>query len=129
MKLWSLDGTLLKTIPSNISHFSKVNFSPDGKTIATASEDGTVKVWNLDGKLLKILRGHQAPIEDISFSPDGKTLVSASDDKTIILWNLDEWTMDVDELLERGCNWLQDYLTNRPEKLEELETCKAQYQA
>ncbi|MEM9271789.1 MAG: hypothetical protein AAGA80_02325 [Cyanobacteria bacterium P01_F01_bin.143] len=129
VKIWNLDGTLLKTITAHSDNVRNVSFSPDGKTLASASKDGTIKIWNLDGKLLKILQGHQAGVLDISFSPDGKTLVSASNDKNIILWNLDALTMDVDKLLERGCNWLQDYLTNRPEKLEELETCKAQYEA
>ncbi len=124
VKLWSFDGTLLKTIPAHSDDVWSVSFSPDGNTIASASIDNTVKLWNLDGKLLKILQGHKANVADVSFSPDGKTLASASWDKTVILWNLDEWTMDVDGLLERGCNWLRDYLTTRPEKLEELKTCQ-----
>ena len=129
VKLWTHDGTLLETLQDHNATVDEVSFSSDGKTIATASADKTVKLWNIDGELLQILQGHDGPVLDISFSPNGKTLASASSDKTIILWNLDEWTMDVDELLEHGCNWLQDYLTNRPEKLEELETCKAQYEA
>ncbi|MDJ0531961.1 MAG: tetratricopeptide repeat protein [Xenococcaceae cyanobacterium MO_207.B15] len=124
VKLWSLDGILLKTIPAHSDYVRSVSFSPDGKTLATASDDSTVKLWSLDGKLLKILQGHKTNVANISFSPDGKTLASPSWDKTVILWNLDEWTMDVDALLERGCDWLADYLSNRPEKLEELKICQ-----
>ncbi len=124
VKLWSLDGTLLKTIPVHSDSVNSVSFSPDGKTIATASIDNTVKVWSLDGKLLKILQGHKAQVLDVSFSPDAKTLASASLDKTVILWNLDQWTMDIDTLLVRGCNWLADYLSHRPAILKELKTCQ-----
>ena len=129
VKLWSLNDELLHTLRGHGDEVWGMSFNPDGTAIVTGGKNNTIKVWSLDGKLLKILQGHKAAVIDISFSPDGKTLASASADKTVILWNLDEWTMDVDALLERGCNWLQDYLTNRPEKLEELETCKAQYQA
>ena len=65
-----------------------VVFSPNGKTIASASDDKTVKLWNLSGQLLQTLRGHSGPVYSVVFSPDGKTIASASDDKTVKLWNL-----------------------------------------
>jgi WD40 repeat protein len=55
--------------------------------------------------LIKTLTGHQGAVLGVSFSPDGQTLASASDDNTIILWNL-----NIDDLLVRGCNWVDDYL-------------------
>jgi WD40 repeat protein len=64
-----------------------------------------VKLWSREGKLIKTLNGHHGPVLSVSFSPDGQTLASASDDNTIILWNL-----DLDDLLLRGCNWVDDYL-------------------
>jgi WD40 repeat protein len=50
-----------------------VSFSPDGKTLATASGDNTVKLWNLQGEELKTLKGHSNRVNSVSFSPDGKT--------------------------------------------------------
>lgn len=46
-----------------------VAFSHDGRAIATASGDKTVKVWNRNGKLLQTLIGHKSLVWDVSFSP------------------------------------------------------------
>ncbi|BAZ49856.1 WD-40 repeat-containing protein [Nostoc sp. NIES-4103] len=65
-----------------------VAFSPDGKTIASASLDNTVKLWNVaTGEEIAILKGHSDEVRDVAFSPDGKTIASASLDKTVKLWN------------------------------------------
>src|SRR5919199_3016672 len=76
---------------------NSVSFSPDGKMIASASDDNTVKLWSIDGKLLRTLKGHTNSLRDsftarvnsVSFSPDGKRIASASNDKTVKLWSVD----------------------------------------
>ncbi|KST64870.1 WD40 domain-containing protein [Mastigocoleus testarum] len=106
--LWRRDGTLLKKLLKGYSEsVNAVNFSPNGKIIAAASFDNTVKLWNRDGKLIKTLNGHQSRVLNVKFSPDGNTLASASDDNKIILWNL-----DLDNLLVRGCGWVNNYLNH-----------------
>ncbi|MEH2326052.1 MAG: AAA-like domain-containing protein [Nostoc sp.] len=64
----------------------QARFSPDGKTIATASYDNTVKLWNSDGKEILTLK-HTDSVADVSFSPDGKIIATASLDGTAKLWN------------------------------------------
>ncbi|NEO98812.1 MAG: hypothetical protein F6K58_09070 [Symploca sp. SIO2E9] len=66
----------------------RVSFSPNGKTIASASSDRTVKLWSNDGKLLKTLEGHADGVIGVSFSPDGKMIASASLDETVKLWSI-----------------------------------------
>ncbi|MEH2074645.1 MAG: AAA-like domain-containing protein, partial [Nostoc sp.] len=93
--LFSLQTILLNIREQNRleGHSSSVNsvvFSPDGKILASASDDNTIKLWNRDtGKEISTLSGHSSPVFSVVFSPDGKTLASASDDKTIKLWNRD----------------------------------------
>ena len=63
-------------------------FSPDGKQLASALDDKTVKLWDTDtGATLQTLEGHSGRVNAVAFSPDGKQLASASDDKMVRLWD------------------------------------------
>ena len=66
-----------------------VAFSPDGRFLASANANGTVKVWNLlTGRRNRTLRGHAGAINSVSFSPDGNLLAAGGDDKTVRVWDV-----------------------------------------
>ena len=66
-----------------------LSFSPDGKTLATAHKDTTVRLWDVETRTAKtILKGHTDFVMSVCFAPDGKTLVSGSWDKTVRLWDV-----------------------------------------
>jgi len=63
--------------------------SPDGKTLASASADGTVKLWNAEtGNLLQTLQ-HNDQVWEITFNSTGSQLLSASLDRNARLWSVD----------------------------------------
>lgn len=66
-------------------------FSPDGRRIASCSQDMSIAIWDAEtGELVGApLRGHNAPITSLAFSPDGMCLASSSGDKTIRVWDVD----------------------------------------
>jgi WD40 repeat protein/serine/threonine protein kinase len=88
VKIWDANsGKELHTLERNIGTVFAVDFSPDGRLLATAGRSGKIVLWNPEtGERLRELPGHPTAVLDIEFSPDGQRLVSVGAD--VRIWDV-----------------------------------------
>lgn len=123
IKIWDLQGNLLKEIKTDSFPVYGVSFSPDGEKIAAISRDGTARRWDIDGNLRSEFKIEEDIVYGIAFSPDSQEIVIIARDGQKHRWPLETEYNYLQKLLDRGCFWLEDYLRTRPEKREALSLC------
>lgn len=116
IKLWQMeDASLLRTISVYQGGVASLAFSPAGNALFSGSSNNKIMIWDPnDGSLLQTIERdpvHLEPVRGLSFSRDGRFLMSASDKSGVFVWSL-----DLDDLFDRGCVQLQDYLKTRSEE-------------
>jgi WD40 repeat protein len=119
--VWDVpDSKNTRTIKAHPGPVRAVSFSPDGRRLASAGADGTVKMWDVatGQEMLTLERGHPSGISRVAFSPDGRRLASSSSDGTVKMWDVatGQETRALEEdyhrgLLGRSIRWLDPHLS------------------
>jgi len=92
--LWEVAGPQAVALEGHTEPVTGLSFTPDGKTLASGSLDGTVRLWRLDGQVGKVpvpvvLEGRKhAAVRALAFSPDGKTLACNVVGVGLRLWGM-----------------------------------------
>ena len=64
-----------------------VDVSPDGRLVASAGDDRSVRIWNASGAAERLLGGHSDHVKAVAFNPDATVLAAVTRDHTLTLWN------------------------------------------
>ena len=106
--VWNLETKqLLNTLEDHGGRIWDVDFSADGRYLASASYDYSAKLWDWErGICLHTFQGHDTWAFGLCFSPDGQILATSGMDKTVKLWNCS--TGECLRSLQTGDDWMTD---------------------
>src|SRR6185503_5276942 len=95
VRLWDLKTGQLKSDLIHDMIARDASFSPDGKLVVTACDNGRAYIWDVDHTEHPPteLKEHREPVISAEFSPDGKKIVTASDDGTAQVWDVNTGRM------------------------------------
>jgi eukaryotic-like serine/threonine-protein kinase len=100
IRLWEVaSGQEIGRLEGHRTWIGDLHFWPDGKTLASASADQTIRLWDVSdphqGRLVRTLRGHTAEVWRITLLPDNKTLISGAKDGSVYIWDTEKPPHDV----------------------------------
>ena len=113
----SLSGLeMLHTLQGHTDVITRIAWSPDGRTLASTSKDGTLRLWNLEtGELCRTVEANVGSIYNVAWSPNGKTLAIASHNGSIQLRNAE--TSILSQAIEKTPTSLETTSTQQKQTL------------
>lgn len=91
-------ASCVQTLLDHTTWVDGLAFAPDGRALASASYDGSVKLWTVPTRfassdvahLYETLTAHMVRVHRVAWSPDGRVLATCSFDRTIWLWDVEQ---------------------------------------
>ena len=94
VRVWRfMDAKQIQTIDEGMSIVSQVAFTPGGKELAWAENNGDVRVRSLDGSWLHVIQKSHSPASSLAITPDAEILVSGHSDGKLKVWDLEDGTL------------------------------------
>src|SRR5262249_8395072 len=95
VKVWDVaTGKRLYTLGDSTDWVYAVAWSPDGKHVAAAGVDKSLRVWEVsaaEGKLVRSVFAHEGPVMRLVYAADGQTLYSLGEDARVKAWDTTNW--------------------------------------
>jgi len=86
LKVWSIEGELLRSVQGQVSTPSCVSWDPKGNQLAASGHDGAIRFYDTVGDSTDVLPRHNRAAWSVAWSTDGRSLASIGDDGALHVW-------------------------------------------
>ena len=100
-----------RDIPARQGNLYSLSWTPDGNTLATSGDNGSIKLWKRTGEPIKTLITNHSLVHSMNWTPDGKILTTGGADGTVEFWNQNGdrlKTLTASKGIIRSMSWSSD---------------------